>query len=60
MAAARGPHVVKVVAHCRRCDGWLLSPQSVERGVGPTCAIHERVEQRGIGTSPELTLFDGY
>ncbi|MGV9541623.1 DUF6011 domain-containing protein [Nocardia beijingensis] len=30
---------VRLVAHCRRCHGWLLSPRSVAQGIGPTCAV---------------------
>ncbi|MEV0048761.1 DUF6011 domain-containing protein [Nocardia rhamnosiphila] len=50
---------VKVVAHCRRCHGWLLSPRSVAEGIGPTCAAREHAEQRATATaSQELTLFE--
>lgn len=51
---------VRLVAHCRRCHGWLLSPASVAAGIGPTCAIRERAEQRAAATqaSTLLTLFD--
>jgi hypothetical protein len=47
---------VRLVAHCRRCHGWLLSPQSVAQGIGPTCAARERAES---ALNPaELTLFE--
>ncbi|MFI2233768.1 DUF6011 domain-containing protein [Nocardia testacea] len=36
---------VKLVAHCRRCRGWLLSPRSVAEGIGPTCAAREQGER---------------
>ncbi|WP_280497599.1 DUF6011 domain-containing protein [Nocardia asiatica] len=48
---------VRLVAHCRRCRGWLLSPESVAQGIGPTCAIRERAELRA-SLAGELTLFD--
>lgn len=48
---------VKLVVHCRRCHGWLLSAASVRAGIGPTCAARERAEQRAAATVP-LTLFD--
>ncbi|WP_039827650.1 DUF6011 domain-containing protein [Nocardia testacea] len=52
---------VKLVAHCRRCRGWLLSPRSVADGIGPTCASRERAEQRleaAEAALQELALFD--
>lgn len=50
---------VKLVAHCRRCRGWLLSPRSVAEGIGPTCAARERAEQRVAAAAPqEPALFD--
>ncbi|MFC9873198.1 DUF6011 domain-containing protein [Nocardia salmonicida] len=48
---------VRLVAHCRRCRGWLLSAKSIAEGIGPTCAIRERSEQRAAAAN-ELTLFD--
>ncbi|MFI5501128.1 DUF6011 domain-containing protein [Nocardia asteroides] len=48
---------VRVVRHCRRCHGWLLSAKSVSEGIGPTCAARERAEQRAAVTT-ELVLFD--
>lgn len=57
MAAIDDRPLVRLVAHCRRCHGWLLSPQSVAQGIGPTCAIRERAELRAQ-SSRELTLFD--
>ncbi|MEU1956807.1 DUF6011 domain-containing protein [Nocardia rhamnosiphila] len=48
---------VKLVAHCRRCRGWLLSPRSIAEGIGPTCAIRERAEQRAAAAG-ELALFN--
>ncbi|MFC3966368.1 DUF6011 domain-containing protein [Nocardia jiangsuensis] len=54
MNNGEGP-VVKLVAHCRRCGGWLLSASSVAEGIGPTCAVHERAEHRAAAA---LTLFD--
>lgn len=51
---------VRLVAHCRRCHGWLVSPESVAQGIGPTCAIRERAELRAAAArQPQaLTLFD--
>ncbi|WP_425298846.1 DUF6011 domain-containing protein [Nocardia cyriacigeorgica] len=40
-----------------RCHGWLLSPRSVAEGIGPTCAVRERAEQRAAA-AVELALFD--
>ncbi|MBF6522857.1 DUF6011 domain-containing protein [Nocardia farcinica] len=60
MAATDGP-TVRLVAHCRRCHGWLLSPESVAQGIGPTCAIRERAEQRAAeaaAATSMLTLFE--
>jgi hypothetical protein len=48
---------VKLVSPCRRCRGWLLSPGSVARGIGPTCAARERAEWAEAATE-RLTLFD--
>ncbi|MGV9612891.1 DUF6011 domain-containing protein [Nocardia xishanensis] len=48
---------IRLVAHCRRCRGWLVSAESVAQGIGPTCAIRERAEQRAAAAR-ELTLFD--
>ncbi|GAB2666367.1 DUF6011 domain-containing protein [Nocardia goodfellowii] len=45
----------RLVAHCRRCHGWLVSAQSVAQGIGPICAVRERAEQR---TGTPLLLFD--
>lgn len=47
--------MVRLVSHCRRCRGWLLSPHSVADGIGPTCSRHEHIEQ--LASKP-LTLFD--
>ncbi|WP_406277105.1 DUF6011 domain-containing protein [Nocardia sp. NBC_00881] len=60
MAATDDRPTVRLVAHCRRCHGWLLSPQSVAQRIGPTCAIRERTEQRAAAAqqAQELTLFD--
>lgn len=55
-----GP-TVRLVAHCRRCRGWLLSPRSVAQGIGPTCAMRERAEQRATeaaAAAPTLVLFE--
>ncbi|MRH87615.1 hypothetical protein GFY24_09135 [Nocardia sp. SYP-A9097] len=51
---------VRLVAHCRRCHGWLVSPKSVLAGIGPTCAIREQSELRAaLAAQPvALTLFD--
>lgn len=59
MAATNERPTVRLVAPCRRCGGWLLSPQSVAQGIGPTCAIRERAEQRAAAARhpQELTLF---
>ncbi|MFI2335448.1 DUF6011 domain-containing protein [Nocardia rhamnosiphila] len=43
--------------NCRRCHGWLLSPRSIAEGIGPTCAIRERAEQRAAAAD-KLMLFD--
>ncbi|MEU1523962.1 DUF6011 domain-containing protein [Nocardia rhamnosiphila] len=48
---------VRLVVHCRRCHGWLLSPRSIAEGIGPTCALRERAEQRAAAAG-KLTLFD--
>jgi Family of unknown function (DUF6011) len=48
---------VRLVTHCRRCHGWLVSAPSVAQGIGPTCAVRERAEQRA-SAARELTLFD--
>ncbi|MEW1736153.1 DUF6011 domain-containing protein [Nocardia beijingensis] len=39
MAETGDQPTVRLVAHCRRCHGWLLSPRSVAQGIGPTCAV---------------------
>ncbi|UAK31460.1 DUF6011 domain-containing protein [Nocardia asteroides] len=59
MAATDDRPMVRLVAHCRRCGGWLLSPQSVVQGIGPTCAIRERAGQRAVSSRhpQELTRF---
>ncbi|MEV6257949.1 DUF6011 domain-containing protein [Nocardia sp. NPDC051911] len=51
---------MRLVAHCHRCHGWLLSPQSVVQGIGPTCAVRERAEQRAAAARQlhDPTLFD--
>ncbi|MFI2229785.1 DUF6011 domain-containing protein [Nocardia testacea] len=48
---------MKLVAHCRRCHRRLLSPRSIAEGIGPTCAIRERAEERAA-VAGELALFD--
>ena len=48
---------VRLVAHCRRCHGWLLSTKSIAEGIGPSCAMRERAEQAAAAAA-ELTLFD--
>ncbi|WP_181724193.1 DUF6011 domain-containing protein [Nocardia gipuzkoensis] len=59
MAAADDRRMVRLVAHCRRCGGWLLSPQSIAQGIGPTCASRERAELRAESRHLQtLTLFD--
>ncbi|WP_369027761.1 DUF6011 domain-containing protein [Nocardia farcinica] len=62
MAVTDDGPTVRLVAHCRRCHGWLLSPESVAQGIGPTCAIRERAEQRAAEAAaaavPALALFD--
>jgi hypothetical protein len=60
MATTDHQPTVRLVAHCRRCHGWLVSPESVAHGIGPTCAIRERTEQRAAASrqARELTLFD--
>ncbi|WP_283206227.1 DUF6011 domain-containing protein [Nocardia farcinica] len=37
---------VRLVAHCRSCNGWLVSAESVRAGIGPQCAAREVAEQR--------------
>ncbi|MFI2589864.1 DUF6011 domain-containing protein [Rhodococcus erythropolis] len=51
---------VKLVAQCRRCHGWLVTPESVAHRIGPTCAMRERAEQRAAAAvqTAELTLFE--
>ncbi|UAK31850.1 DUF6011 domain-containing protein [Nocardia asteroides] len=60
MAETGEAPTVRLVAHCRRCRGWLLSPESVARGIGPTCAVRESAELRAVTARQprELTLFD--
>lgn len=60
MAETGDQPTVRLVAHCRRCHGWLLSPQSVAQGIGPTCAVREQADQRAAAAQQphELTLFD--
>ena len=58
MAEIEDRPTVKLVARCRRCHGWLLSPQSIAEGIGPTCAVRERAEQRATASPPQPTLFD--
>ncbi|MFE7745128.1 DUF6011 domain-containing protein [Nocardia sp. NPDC057455] len=60
MAETGEQPTVRVVVHCRRCGGWLLSPESVAQGIGPTCAIRERAEHRAAAARQprELALFD--
>ncbi|MFX0580299.1 DUF6011 domain-containing protein [Nocardia nepalensis] len=57
MAVTDDKPEVRLVAHCRRCHGWLVSAESVSQGIGPTCAVRERAEQRAAAAH-ELTLFD--
>ena len=51
---------IRLVAHCRRCNGWLVSAPSVQAGIGPQCAKREADERRAATASrlTELTLFD--
>ena len=49
--------VVRLMAQCRRCGGWLYAPASVATAIGPTCAARERTERLAAGEDP-LTLFD--
>ena len=57
MAESTDRPEVRLVVHCRRCHGWLLSARSVAEGIGPTCAVRERAELRAAAAG-ELTLFD--
>ncbi|WP_069167236.1 DUF6011 domain-containing protein [Nocardia altamirensis] len=57
MAESNDRPTVRLVTHCRRCHGWLVSPPSVAEGIGPTCAARERAEERA-NAARELTLFD--
>jgi hypothetical protein len=36
MAEADEQPAVRLVVHCRRCRGWLMSPESVAQRIGPT------------------------
>ncbi|MFG3619410.1 DUF6011 domain-containing protein [Nocardia sp. NPDC047654] len=60
MAETGDQPTVRLVAHCRRCHDRLRSPRSVAQGIGPTCAIRERVEIRAAASRQfrKLTLFD--
>ncbi|NKX86074.1 DUF6011 domain-containing protein [Nocardia coubleae] len=51
---------VRLVAHCRRCNGWLVSAESVRAGIGPQCAAREAADQRAAAElqPTALTLFD--
>ncbi|MFI7669474.1 DUF6011 domain-containing protein [Nocardia sp. NPDC049526] len=57
MAESDEQPTVRLVVHCRRCGGWLMSPESVAQRIGPTCAARERAELRAQAAR-ELTLFD--
>ncbi|WP_433717469.1 DUF6011 domain-containing protein (plasmid) [Nocardia sp. CA-084685] len=57
MAETDEQPTVKLVVHCRRCNGWLMSPGSVAARIGPTCEARERAELRAQAAR-ELTLFD--
>ncbi|MFG1793724.1 DUF6011 domain-containing protein [Nocardia sp. NPDC049149] len=57
MAESDDRPTVRLVTHCRRCHGWLVSAASVADGIGPTCAARERAEERA-NAARELTLFD--
>ncbi|WP_433635652.1 DUF6011 domain-containing protein [Nocardia sp. CA-120079] len=61
MADVDDQPALRLVAHCRRCHGWLVSAESVAQGIGPTCAVRERAEllaAASLQRSRELTLFD--
>ncbi|MGW4094437.1 DUF6011 domain-containing protein [Nocardia sp. NPDC004750] len=60
MADTDAQPTLRLVAHCRRCGGWLLSQHSVAQGIGPTCAVRERAEMLDAAARQEqaLTLFD--
>lgn len=57
MAETDEQPTVRQVVHCRRCNNWLMSPESVARRIGPTCEVRERAELRARERA-ELTLFD--
>ncbi|WP_040789108.1 DUF6011 domain-containing protein [Nocardia paucivorans] len=57
MAEIEDRPAMRPVARCRRCHGWLLSPQSIAEGIGPTCAVRERIE-RCAATAAQPALFD--
>jgi hypothetical protein len=57
MADVDDQPALRLVAHCRRCHGWLVSPESVAHGIGPTCAARERAELLATA-SLQQTLFD--
>ncbi|WP_280393457.1 DUF6011 domain-containing protein [Nocardia wallacei] len=56
MATSNRPRL-RLTVECRRCDGLLFAAASVAAGIGPTCAAHERAEQRQADAQV-LTLFD--
>ncbi|WP_232839670.1 MULTISPECIES: DUF6011 domain-containing protein [Nocardia] len=47
--------VLRLITRCRRCRHWLLAPQSVAHGIGPTCAAHAHPRSPDPG---QPTLFD--
>lgn len=57
MAADDARPQLRLTMECRRCHGLLFAPASIAAGIGPTCAIRERVEEREQNAHV-LTLFD--
>lgn len=48
---------VRLVSHCRRYNGWLVSLESVRAGIGPQRAAVEH--RAAVALQPtSLTLFD--
>lgn len=46
----------RIAVPCRRCGGWLVSPDSVHARIGPVCAQRDRADARR--TAEEIPLFE--
>ncbi|MFE2994232.1 DUF6011 domain-containing protein [Nocardia sp. NPDC059246] len=46
----------RIARQCRRCGGWLVSAESIQSGLGPVCARHEREDARRAAS--EIPLFE--